>query len=225
MKRRDFLDRATLFEKASEDEKSFFDGRVVRLPNTPFMDMLLEDGKTALSDFLAYYWWNHCEQRAARLRRSLAIGDSTEGLKHLDQLLATLEVTVVGKEQRLLLGRTIVEAEIDALDDIRKVDESRHRVLMDRLAAEPQTAAQITPQHADPLLSAAAADWIAEKSVSTWSARRKDACKATLALFLEVVGDKSISGYSKADARDFKSVLADLPPNRSKLKETRGLDI
>ncbi len=73
------------------------------------------------------------------------------------------------------------------------------------------------------MLSVCAVDWISEKSRSSWSPRRTATCKATLALFLEIVGDKPISAYTKADARDFKSVLSDLPPNKSKLRETRNL--
>ena len=70
----------------------------------------------------------------------------------------------------------------------------------------------------------AAADWVSEKSTSSWGARRKVACKATLGLFLEIAGDKPVSSYAKAEARTFKSVLSEMPPNRSKLRETRGLD-
>jgi hypothetical protein len=66
---------------------------------------------------------------------------------------------------------------------------------------------------------------MAEKSSGSWSPRRKDACEATLALFLEVVGDRPIASYSKADARDFKAVLRVLPPNRTRLKKLRGLDV
>jgi integrase len=42
---------------------------------------------------------------------------------------------------------------------------------------------------------------------------------------LEIAGDKPIADYNKADARLFKSVLFDLPPNRSKSKELRGLEV
>ena len=44
-----------------------------------------------------------------------------------------------------------------------------------------------------------------------------------MGLFVEIVGEKRIADYAKADVRDYKAVLCDLPPNHSKLKETRGL--
>ena len=117
-----------------------------------------------------------------------------------------------------------MQAEIDALGDIRKADDARYRALTDQLAAEQKAAAHASPEPSEPLLSVAAEDWVSEKSTSSWSARRKDACKATLALFLEIAGDKPVSSYAKADARAFKSVLSEMPPNRSKLREMRGLD-
>ena len=141
---------------------------------------------------------------------------------HLDQHLAALGVAVTAKDQRLLLSRTIIQAEIDALIDIRKTDDSRYRALTDRLGVEAKAAAHASPEASDPLLSVAAADWVSEKSTSSWSARRKDACKAALALFLEIAGDKPISSYAKAEARTFKSVLSNMPPNRSKLRNARA---
>ena len=220
VKERDFVQRVTLFEKANADEKSFFEGRQVPLPGTAFMDMLLEDGERPLADFLTYYWWNYYEERTLQLRGALSVGDASEGLTHLDQHLATLGAAITVKEQRLLLSRTIIQAEIDALSDIRKTDNSRYQALTDKAAKT-----DVQPQQSTPILSEAAAAWISEKSGSSWSARRKDACGATLSLFLEIVGDKPISGYTKGDARDFKSVLSDLPPNRSKLRETRALEV
>jgi hypothetical protein len=224
VKDRDFVQRAALFDKANADKKSFFEGHQVSLPRTPFMDMLLEDGDRPLADFLTYYWWNYYEERMLRLRGAMSVGDASEGLTYLNLHLATLGAAVTTKEQRLLLSRAIIEAEIEALGDIRKADDARYRALTDRLAAEQKTDAQVSPKPSDPLLSVAATDWVAEKSASRWSPRRKDACKATLALFVEIVGDKPVSSYAKADARAFKAVLSEMPPNRSKLRETRGLD-
>ncbi len=220
VKERDFVQRAALFEKANADEKSFFEGRQVPLPRTAFMDMLLEDGERPLADFLSYYWWNFYKERTLQLRSALSVGDASEGLTHLDQHLARLGAAVIAKDQRLLLSRAIMQAEIDALRDIKKTDDSRYQALTDKLAAAKT---DVQPQHSTPILSVAAVDWISEKSVSSWSPRRKDACRATISLFLEIVGDKPVSSYTKGDARDFKAVLSDLPPNRSKLSETRGL--
>ena len=133
MKERDFVQRAAVFEKANADEKSFFEGLQVRLPRTAFMEMLLEDGERPLADFLTYYWWNYYEERTLQLRSALSVGDASEGLTYLDQHLATVGAVVTVKEQRLLLSRAIIQAEIDALSDIRKTDDSRYQALTDKL--------------------------------------------------------------------------------------------
>jgi len=140
VKERDFVQRAALFDKAHADEKSFFEGRQVPLPPTALMDMLLEDGERPLADFLTYYWWNHYEERTLQLRGALSVGDAPEGLTYLDQHLAALGTAITVKEQRLILSRAIIQAEIDALGDIRKADNARYRALTDRLAAEPKAA-------------------------------------------------------------------------------------
>ena len=43
--------------------------------------------------------------------------------------------------------------------------------------------------------------------------------------WIDVVGDKNIDEYKKADGRKYKEVLLDLPPNWKKKKETRNLPI
>jgi hypothetical protein len=113
---RDFIDRADLFEKASADERAFFGGSIVGLPETPYFDMLLEDGETPLSTCLAYYWWYCHGQRIAQLRFALEAGDPSQGLKDLDLHLATLNQTASDKSVRLFLSRAIMTAEIDALN-------------------------------------------------------------------------------------------------------------
>ena len=202
------------------------------------MYMLLEDGETPLADFLAYYWINRHEERARSLQTALSAGDASEGIKHLDQHLSKIGVTVAEKAQRIVLSRAVIQAEIDALDDIRQADETRYQALLERIASDRTTSASTTQvkepeQTSGPLLSVAATGWISEKSSSSsgqrqrrsWSAKRKATCEATLALFIAIVGDKPVDTYKKADARDFKQVLSGLPPNRSKLKEIRDLGV
>jgi hypothetical protein len=185
--------------------------------------MLLEDGERPLTAYIAYYWWHRHEQRISKLRSALEAGDVSEGMKALDLHLAALNQTVTDRRTRLTLSRPIMMAEIDALTDIIKRDDARYETPSN---VKVGTVPMVDPpdhQADSPLLSVGAADWIAEKARSSWSPRRTATCKATLALFLEIVGDKPISAYTKADARDFKSVLSDLPPNKSKLRETRNL--
>ena len=43
--------------------------------------------------------------------------------------------------------------------------------------------------------------------------------------FIELLGDRPIDTYGKADIRVFKETLMELPANRQKIKETRNLSI
>ena len=199
VKERDCIERAELYEKAFADQAAFFRGQFVGLPDTPYMDLLREDGEIPLSDVLTYYWWHRYEQREIKLRGALSAGDVWQALEHLDQHLARLGETISKREQRLLLARAVIRAEIDALIDIRKDNEGRYQALVSKMAADPAALGSDLCPNAGPSLSIAATDWISEKSSSSWSPRRRDACKATLALFLEIVGDRPIASYSKGD--------------------------
>ncbi|WP_170517867.1 site-specific integrase [Ruegeria atlantica] len=56
-----------------------------------------------------------------------------------------------------------------------------------------------------------------------WSAKLSNDYQAWIGLFIELQGDRPILDYKKADARDFKNVLLELPSNRNKLPQTIGL--
>lgn len=57
------------------------------------------------------------------------------------------------------------------------------------------------------------------------SAKRLDDVVFILRDWIDVVGDKNIDQYKKANGRKYKEVLLDLPPNWKKKKETRHLPI
>ncbi|WP_160116503.1 site-specific integrase [Ruegeria sp. AU67] len=59
--------------------------------------------------------------------------------------------------------------------------------------------------------------------IDGWSAKLSNDYQAWIGLFIELQGDRPILDYKKADARDFKKVLLELPSNRNKLPQTIGL--
>ena len=223
VKERDVVQRADLFEKASADEAAFYEGKIVPLPTTEWMTWLLSDSETPLAQILLWCWRHWHEERMARLSLALAGGDLAAFVTIAERLGAVAE-----RPLKLMLAKVLLQAEIDALADINKDDETKYAACLLKLAMA--TAPSPVPTLAAPLddkqnppLSKALADWIAEKSRASWTPRRKASCEATLGLFVEIVGEKRIADYAKADVRDYKAVLCDLPPNHSKLKETRGL--
>ncbi|MDB2407986.1 site-specific integrase [Jannaschia sp.] len=77
---------------------------------------------------------------------------------------------------------------------------------------------------AGPLLSEMFAARQAEADRSKeWGPKLRADYSVWVGLFLELIGDRPIDGYRKADARAFKEVLQELPANRTKYVETQGL--
>ena len=83
-------------------------------------------------------------------------------------------------------------AEIQALTDIKKQDDARYLAITSRAASLSSIGKKLDATTSLPIFSVVARKWIEEKSRSAWSARRKDACEATIRLFLEILGDHSI---------------------------------
>ncbi len=100
------------------------------------------------------------------------------------------------------------------------------------IAARNQGDVVPTPQVADArllvrpsgvLASVARGDWISEKGRSTWVAKTKHEHSVWSQHFLDLVGDRPVGSYGKADGRAFKLALQKLPPNWVKQCELRGL--
>ena len=75
-----------------------------------------------------------------------------------------------------------------------------------------------------PLLSVLFAERKAEAEKSgEWSPKLLDDYQSWTDMFIELIGDRSILEYNKAHARQFKDILTQLPSNRSKHAQTKGL--
>ena len=73
------------------------------------------------------------------------------------------------------------------------------------------------------LASVVRGDWIDEKAKSTWVPKTKHEHSVWSQHFLDLVGDRPIGSYSKADGRTFKLALQKLPPNWVKQPALRDL--
>ncbi|SLN76017.1 Phage integrase family protein [Roseovarius gaetbuli] len=116
------------------------------------------------------------------------------------------------------LARTLQEAYLRAAEDIQK----RYQGKIVGTPAEPSGAPSVSPT--GPLLSLLFAARVeeAERTVG-WSPKLIDDYQVWTNLFIELKGDRPILEYRKSDARDFKNMLMDLPSNRNKHRQTKGL--
>jgi integrase len=89
----------------------------------------------------------------------------------------------------------------------------------------PEVAATPPEEATGLLASSIRKKWIAERSKSRWVAKTKHEHEVWSQRFLDLVGDKPIGSYTKADGRTFKEALQQLPPNWSKHKDLRDLDM
>lgn len=78
-----------------------------------------------------------------------------------------------------------------------------------------------------PLASEIMQGWVSEKSRAkgSWTATTAKANQLWAERFIAMVGDRPMSAYTKADAREFKSALLALPPNWTKIKELGSLSM
>ncbi len=144
-----------------------------------------------------------------------------------------------------------VETKWTILDEIRKAQASFYKALLEHdktfesydfstkpsavvrapegtqasFSIAPAAISKMPPQAlSNPLLSILFAERKAEaEQTGQWSAKLLNDYQAWTDLFKELQGDRPILDYKKADARDFKNVLLELPTNRNKLPQTIGL--
>lgn len=126
------------------------------------------------------------------------------------------------------LGRVFQETFIEAAGEIRRRDQGEVTVTPRVAPSKGHRPSSAYGGHADqgqgPLLSAAAEEWITEKS-RTWTTKTANDHRSTISSFITVNSDKSLEDYGKVDGRLFKAVLMRLPANWTKQKPLKGLAI
>ena len=87
----------------------------------------------------------------------------------------------------------------------------------------PAAANKKSSQAFVPLLSDAVRAWAAEKAKTSWVAKTEREHRVWMQHFIETAGDRPLDDYTKADARAFKAVLMQIPPNWNKHKPLQGI--
>lgn len=232
----EFAERARVFEAATAvDSKPFWHGEVVSLPDSRYFDHLVEEGD--LDRIVGYLARARIKDRVAELRKMLATGNLAE----LTAVARERSQGIDGARQ-LVLARIIARAEIEALEALAAgepdagiqaaaelsgspAEPQEHVSRVTTVAAAPSKL-QSTEIGQGPRLSLVLANWIEEKDrTRAWRAKTRHEREASVKAFIEVIGDHSVGSYAKADAKRFKDVLFNIPPNAHKKAAYKGLGL
>lgn len=92
-------------------------------------------------------------------------------------------------------------------------------------AKEPSTEPNQAPAHVaseGPLLSSLVAEWIAEKSRTSWVPKTENEHRIWMGHFIAVTGDRPLPAYGKAEARAFKGHAHEPPRKLGQARPSEG---
>jgi integrase len=92
-------------------------------------------------------------------------------------------------------------------------------------ASDPPQQAPAVRRGGSPLLSEISAEWLTEKTRTSWVPKSANEHRVWMKHFIALAGDKPLADYNKADARAFKLALLHLPANWVKLPAIRDLPL
>ncbi|CDX60230.1 putative integrase/resolvase recombinase protein [Mesorhizobium plurifarium] len=225
---REFSERAALFEAISAEggEARLWKGDLIALPESRYFDHLVEEGD--LDAVIGFIFRARAKDRIAEITRKTRSTNFAEFAT-----IADAQAPALDPDRRLHLLRLIARAEIDALRTILADEPDAGMEATEtppRSPAEPQErpAATAAPSNgksgSGPRLSLVLADWIAEKArTNAWREKTRLEREAAVKAFIEVIGDHPVGTYAKADAKRFKDVLFNIPPNAHKKAAYKGL--
>lgn len=114
--------------------------------------------------------------------------------------------------------------------ELQKASIRAYKVILDRNKGEiietPRVELQASANtNSSPLLSVIMEEWIEErKTTGQWGDPKTEMfVRASFDHFMELLGDKPLSDYTKADARAFKAALMSMPTSYKTKKQTKDL--
>ncbi|MCT7655421.1 hypothetical protein MBH78_13540 [Oceanimonas sp. NS1] len=146
-----------------------------------------------------------------------------------DSILKSERLTLAGADYQLL-KRELAKAHSDLMEAhlelLSGADASALKKADKQVPLSPAPAAGATPNaKPSPLLSEVVRKYTGVKKESDWTERTAMQQEHVLQLMLKIVGDMPISQLSRDDMRHYRTTIAKLPANMSKLKECKGKDI
>ena len=213
----DLRNRAELFRQAEDDLDRFWRGKLIAFPPTEITSRFTLNNLTGAPRSTvsrSALDWEGLLSYCIRYQHKLALIAVNQAIARGDvsSMLALAGGDVLGAHALLLTKR-------DTLEGLAKEGAKPEADLLPIAPAStvpPQPLA--TPATATigsvPLLSDAVVSWYEEKERSKrWTDTTRKAHEVAMRHFTDVVGDKPINAYTKADARTFKELLLRLPSN------------
>jgi integrase len=220
----DFQWRGDLWKKVHEDEDAFWRGEIVKLPEDDWVEFrgkpysyfanLMEE--PALEDVFLYSIFRARKAKLQQLQKRYQLGDSCEFAPIVNALLHSKGIAL-GDADRTRFARKLMEVEIKALEDLSAGSEASFDRIVDRQSAVEDLTVTSTAPAADQLMSPLVDKYLDDTAREReWPSKTVLRKRGELREFLEIVGDKPINAYRKADGVTFKDVQLALPIYRQK---------
>ena len=120
------------------------------------------------------------------------------------------------------VARVLQEATIHAQESIQSRNEGK---VVDTPADTLSGLSESLSGQGSLLLSQAIEEWVEDKSRTSWASKTREAHEGWARQLIAALGDKPVVQYTKADAREFRQLLLQLPPAWERKVELKGLDI
>ncbi|MBJ6988861.1 site-specific integrase [Devosia sp. MC521] len=191
-----------LEEDDQRRDGGFYDGEMLELP-APTFDEYAENVAFGLK--LA-------EHYLPRRASSEFYDDEADEVLSWDGFDISLSKSSISRKK---VVAAIQRAEIKAYKDIALRNQGE-------LIDTPVVDTPVVRRASGVMLSDAAKAWVADKRPG-WTDKTAKANEVAIGWFIDLVGDRFLGGYTKADGRAFKAALQALPANWTKQPQLKGL--
>ena len=220
----DFQWRGDLWKKVHEDEKAFWSGEIIKLPDDDWVEFkgaphsyfahLMEDPE--LEPVFLYSIFRARKAKLQRLQRQYQLGDSGDHGAIADGLLRLKDISLSDADRSRLM-RKLMEVETKALEDLTAGNEASFDGIVDRQATIEPTAPAAPVAMRGELMSHLVEKYLDDTSRQReWPAKTVLRKSSELREFLEIAGDKSVNEYRQDDGVNFKDLQLALPVYRQK---------
>lgn len=215
--------RSNITRRVLLDEPAFWRGEVVPLPRQFFRGNLIPPDlrPKSVQAALAIIYANQIADRIELLTATLASEDEHSlRLRYAKYLPDDCPTAMV---------RGLAQIEVDALRQFEVARSQVSPAILSPQRGEVSVEPRSRSPHADagstedPLMSRAIEEWLDAHNGRVWDAEYAKLARTVLRDFVNIVGDRPISTYSRSDGREFRKLYERLPANPMKRLKVLGV--